>query len=245
MSDASPPGLPRSAVLTCWLAARLVGRVSPDSFVEAVTGDDPHHLVVGLGPEPVSLVLALGHLGAGGASGARLALPVPGDPLGLAGPAGVNAAALIAGEAVLVPGTGLALVPQEDARTVLWQASPALVPAPLDPAEEGRLLRRSLLESTRALVDLDVASWQPEIPDLLANLRHRPALPLPPRTPPLLVEIIERATLCRDVVALAREDDGGAVSAQEARRRREALDGLERAARRALVAACGAADSLR
>ena len=41
-----------------------------------------------------------------------------------------------------------------------------------------------------------------------------------------------------EVVDVALLDEGGAVSASEVRRRREALQPLERAARRALVAAC-------
>ena len=91
---------------------------------------------------------------------------------------------------------------------------------------------------TRRLVDLDVAAWQPEIPDLLLNLRHRPPLPLPPGYDARRVETAERAVLCLDIVDLARAGDGGAVSAYEMEQRRAALDDLDRAARRALVGAC-------
>ena len=76
---------------------------------------------------------------------------------------------------------------------------------------------------TARLVDLDVASWQPEIPDLLMNLRGRPALPLPPGTGPRQVETAERAVLCLEIVRLARESDGGALSTSEIAQRREAL----------------------
>ena len=44
-------------------------------------------------------MLALGELRRLGASGCSLALPAPGDPLGLAGPPAFNAEALEAGEA--------------------------------------------------------------------------------------------------------------------------------------------------
>ena len=42
---------------------------------------------------------------------------------------------------------------------------------------------------------------------------------------------------CLDIVALATQDDGGAISAGEAGLRRKALDDLGAAARRAVVAA--------
>ena len=85
-----------------------------------------------------------------------------------------------------------------------------------------------------------MAAWQPEIPDLLLDLRHRAPLPLPPGYDARRVETTERAVLCLDIVELARVGDGGAVSAYEMDRRRVALDDLDRAARRALVGACSA-----
>ena len=53
------------------------------------------------------LGLALGTLRHLGISGVASALPAPGDPVGLRGPAAFNAAALEAGEAVLFEGTGV------------------------------------------------------------------------------------------------------------------------------------------
>ncbi len=52
-----------------------------------------------------------------------LALPAPGDPLGLGGPPELTFAAMEAGEAVVVGDVGL--VPSEDARTIVWSAYPA------------------------------------------------------------------------------------------------------------------------
>jgi hypothetical protein len=166
----------------------------------------------------------------------RLALPVPGDLLGLGGPSALNIAALEAGEAV-VSGP-VALVPELDARTVVWRAYDAGPATYVDERETALELRTTLTEVTRNLVELDVVSWQPEIPDLLMNLRQRPRLPLPPGLDPRRVETVDRAVLCLEIVALARTDDGGAVSSYEASRRREALGDLDRAARRALVGAC-------
>ena len=55
---------------------------------------------------PVGLTLALGRLRALGATGLRVALPVPGHPLGLSGPPEFNARALEAEEAVVATGAG-------------------------------------------------------------------------------------------------------------------------------------------
>jgi hypothetical protein len=227
--------LPLSAVLATWLDACRRGDVGPDDLEEAVRGDAPRHLVVGLPELPP---LDLHQLPARVSGTVSLALPAPGDLVGLRGPAGLNTAALDAGEAVVVG--ELALVPEDDARTVVWRAHRA-EPVPfVDERETGIVLRTTLADVTRRLVALDVASWQPEIPDLLMNLRHRAPLPLPPGMEPRRVETVDRALLCLEVAALARRDDGGAVSAYEMGRRREALGDLERAARHALVGACSA-----
>ena len=90
---------------------------------------------------------------------ASLALPAPGDLLGLGGPATLNVAALEAGEAVVVG--DVALVPEVDARTVVWRAHPADRVPWIDERETGIELRTALAEVTRRLVDLDVAAWQP------------------------------------------------------------------------------------
>jgi hypothetical protein len=141
-----------------------------------------------------------------------------------------------AGEAVVAGAQGL--VPEVDARTVVWRAHPADRAPWVDERETASNLKVTLADVTRRLVDLDVAAWQPGIPDLLMNLRHRPPLPLAPGTDARRVETVERAVLCLDIVELARSGEGGAVSAYEMDRRRAALDDLDRAARRALVGAC-------
>ncbi len=225
--------LPSSAVLATWLDAVRAGHAGPADLAAEVRGEDPRHLVSGL---PGRGVLELVELPAALDGPVSLALPVPGDPLGLGGPPAFNHAAMDAGEAVVAGAVGL--VPQLDARTVVWHAHPAHRPPWVDERETGGELRTTLAEVTRRLVELDVAAWQPEIPDLLLNLRHRAALPLPPGVDPRRVDTVERAVLCLDVVALARVGEGGAVSAYEMERRRSALDDLDRAARRALVGAC-------
>jgi hypothetical protein len=224
--------LPRSAVLCAWLDAVRAGVAGPDDLEAAVLRDDPRHVVVGIGSGTLEL-----HELPGQATGpVSLALPAPGDPLGLGGPAPFNLAAMEAGEAVVVGAVGL--VPVLAARTVVWTAYPA-DPVPwVDERETAVALRTTLAEVTHRLVDLDVASWQPDIPDLLMNLRHRRPLPLPPGYDARRVETTERAVVCLEILDLARQDDGGAVSSYEMDQRRAALADLDRAARRALVGAC-------
>src|SRR4029079_1686646 len=76
------------------------------------------------------LILAMGSLRAAGARSAGLALPVAGDPLGLAGPASFNAVALDVGEAVVVEGADLGLVPDRTGAGVVWQRMPATAAPP-------------------------------------------------------------------------------------------------------------------
>jgi hypothetical protein len=222
--------LPRSALLAVWLNACLRGSVGPDDVADAVRAADPQHLVVGWpGAGTLSLVeLPSAVLRASGTA-ARVALPVSGDLLGLRGPADFT-------------GTGLGLVPELDARTVVWHAVAAGTPPVLDPREEGRQLRTVLVTTTTELVRLDVASWQPEIADLLLDVRHRPDLPVPADLAPRAAEDLERAVLCLEIVQLAGVGDGGAASSYEIGERRRCLTDLDRAARRVVVAVCS--DSL-
>jgi hypothetical protein len=88
------------------------------------------------------------------------------------------------------------------------------------------------------LADLEVARWRPEVADQLMNLGHRPSLEAPEGTPPRCADLAARGLQGWAIAGLALEDDGGAVSAYEIEARRGALQPLERASRRALVAAC-------
>jgi hypothetical protein len=233
--------LPMSAVLALWFSAWAAGASSLDAARDAVVGDDTAHDVVGLpgAEEPLPLILALGRLRAAGAGHAGLALPVPGDPLGLAGPADFNADALEAGEAVLLEGASLGLVPYRAGAGVVWRchrvAARRQVP---DPQEAHSALRHAVLEAADSLAALDVARWRPEVADALMALRRPSAVHVPDGMRPGSITLASLATRCRAIVELALVDDGGALSASESEQRRAALIPLDHAARRGLVAAC-------
>ena len=234
----SAPLLPVSAILSSWLGSVLTGRADLDGLLSALQVAGPEQTVLGLADEPETLVLAVGSLRRRGAAGCSLALPAPGDPAGLAGPTAFNDRALEAGQAVVVTGAGLGLVPEPTPHGIAWRAHEAQEPPPPDLYQAGSDLRRQLMETTQRLVELDVARWRPEIADVLSDLRHGGAAPLPRSLEPRRAETVDRAMLCRQVVGLAVEHEGGAVTAAEIDARRQALAPLDRAARHALVAAC-------
>jgi len=233
--------LPDAAALALWFSAWTRGTVSLDDARDAVVGYDAEHHVVGLPGEAaeVPLIVALGRLRATGATGAGIALPVPGDPLGVAGPAAFNTDALEVGEAVVLEAGDLGLVPHRTGAGVVWTCSPAASRRQLpDPVEAGTGLRRAVLCAADTLAALDVARWRPEVADAILDLRRPADLYLPPAMAPRSVELASLALRCRAIVELALCDDGGAVSGSEIDRRREALAPLDHAARRGLVAAC-------
>lgn len=237
----STTALPESADLALWFAAWAAGASSLDDARDAVVGSDTTHQVHGMPgeSEPVPLILALGKIRAAGATGAGIALPVPGDPLGLAGPAEFNTHALEAGQAVVFDGADIGIVPHRAGSGVLWSQYPAAsrrqVP---DPSEADTGLRQAVLDAANTLADLDVARWRPEVADALMALRRTSDFVLPHGMAPRAVKLVSLATRCLTIVQLALEDDGSATTALEADRRRAALAPLDHAARRGLVAAC-------
>ncbi|MEO5850980.1 MAG: hypothetical protein ABIQ15_00560, partial [Nocardioides sp.] len=162
--------LPDAAVLAWWCTAWLRGHVVTDLLLDAV-GD----------ARPDDLLDLLVEVRRAGATGAGLALPVEGDPLGLGGPPAFNTAALAAGSALVFPGARTGLVPVEGGDAVTWQrfaAEPRQLP---DVGEADRGLRRALTTTATALADLEVGRWRPEVADELMALR-RPA-PIDPPPP--------------------------------------------------------------
>ncbi|MFE7712407.1 hypothetical protein ACFU6I_43255 [Streptomyces sp. NPDC057486] len=248
---------PRSGLLASWGNALLAGLVSPDDAALAIVGEDAVHRVEGLPGEagPVGLTLALGRLRGLGVTGFRVALPVPGHPLGLSGPPEFNARALEAEEAVIASGAPYGLVPEVREAgpagdlhvEVVWcclpvrEAPPADVPS-LSEAE--RELAEALRDATATLSRLDVAGSGPVAEAALDAYRARAERGrelLAPGYPPRAVRVLELAQRVGLLISLAYENGhGGAVSASEIAARGAALRPVERVARRAQVAAYNA-----
>jgi len=243
----------RSGRLTAWGNAVLAGLVSPDDAADHVVGHDEPHRACGLpgDPAPVALTMAFGRLRALGATRLLLALPTPGDPLGLPGPASFNEAATAAGEAVVAPDAGIGLVPEvsrygppgDEGVRVEWRCHHVEPRPGFDVpslAEAERQLAETLRAATEALAALDVARWRPEAADALAAIRHDLAAVLAPGYPPRAVRVLARAERLAAIVELACADPGAAASASAMQARAAQLLPLERAARRAQVAAYNA-----
>ncbi|MEW2530594.1 hypothetical protein [Streptomyces sp. NPDC047071] len=253
---------PRSGRLAAWGNALLTGLVSPDDAVHAIVGDDAVHRVEGLPGEsaPVGLTLALGRLRGLGVTGFRVALPVPGHPLGLSGPPAFNERALEAEEAVVAFGAAFGLVPEvyeagpeeaadaEDVHVeVVWHCLPVREAPPADVPSLGeaeRELAEAMREATRVLSRLDVAASGPLAEAALDAYRARAERGrelLAPGYPPRAVRVLELAQRVGLLVSMAYDHGhGGAVSASEMAARAGALQPVERTARRAQVAAYNA-----
>src|SRR5690606_29683754 len=106
-----------ATALVSWGNAWLTGHVGLDEAVDAVERIGGPQI---LGGEPAEVTLrrGLGDLRVGGMAALRLALPMPGDPLGLTGPPELNRAAIEAGAAVVavLGDRAIGLVPAEDRR---------------------------------------------------------------------------------------------------------------------------------
>ncbi|WP_069172275.1 hypothetical protein [Streptomyces griseus] len=248
---------PRSGRLAAWGNALLSGRVSPDDAALAIVGEDAVHRVLGLPGEagPVGLTLALGRLRSLGATGFRVALPVPGHPLGLSGPPAFNARALEAEEAVVTSGAPYGLVPEVTEAgpagdlhvEVAWHCLPVREAPPADVPSLGeaeRELAEALREATAVLARLDVAGSGPVAEAAVDAYRARAARGrevLAPGYPARAARVLELARRVGLLVSVAHENGhGGAVSASEIAARGEALRPVERVARRAQVAAYNA-----
>jgi len=190
--------------------------------------------------EAVPVALAMGELRRRGAAGLHLALPIPGDPAGFAGPPASTGTAVDAGQAAIIDGAGFALVPDLIGSGVQWAAVPADPPtATASRAEAEREMSEQLLIAARGLAELDVARWNPGLPAALAGPGATAvAEQLPPTMDPRRSGLIARAGRLQLALQIALAEDGGARTLSESRRRRELLEPLERVVRRALIAAC-------
>jgi hypothetical protein len=173
-------------------------------------------------------------------TGLRLVLPRPGDAAGLPGPPDFNQRAVGRGEAVLtVGGPSLGLL---DETRGTWSVHPVApdLRTPLALRDAYRLLCDAMRDGADVLSRLDVARWEPAAAEVLAARSRavRPALPM--ATDPEAHHTVEQALRITAIVELARAGDGASVSVNEMAARAQVLRELDRAARRALEAACSA-----
>ncbi|GAA3729292.1 hypothetical protein GCM10022205_12980 [Spinactinospora alkalitolerans] len=234
----------------------MSGRVGLDDAVGAVERRTGPHVIGAVtgGDLPFEagapLRTALARLRSLGLSAFRLCLPVPGDPLGLVGAAELNMAAIEAREAVLVrlDDRQVGLVPSEDRRGssyvgVSWMPHPAAdaTPEPVPLADAEHRLNLAIRESTALFGQVnDIASWGPEVTRALADLRdvgRAPTDGLAPGYPQRAHRVAALADRLAVVVRLAGGDEGRGLTAGQMEARREALRLLDRAVRRARVAA--------
>jgi hypothetical protein len=241
-----PPAQP-SGAMVAWGNAWLTGHVGLDEAADAMERAGGPQVIAA--DDEVPLRRGLADLRMAGMTALRLALPAPGDPLGLAGPAAFNVAALDAGAAVIavLDDGAVGLVPAEDRRGssyvgVRWTLIEAAAGAPDVPLlpEADRGLTLAMREATDVLLTVDdVSDWRPEIAEALSALRDAPETSdaLAPGYPPRAHRLAALAGRLAVVVDLAQGLEGRHLAADQMRRRAEALRLLDRAVRRARVAA--------
>jgi hypothetical protein len=238
-------------LLALWLSAPEPDR---ERLLDAVQADDEPHTVRGDDQDaPTRPLAALVDACDGLPRDVAVTVPAPGDLGGT--PAAVSVAAVDAGECVLVrtPQACLAAVPVverfgshlEPGHLVTWDVAEvpdwrlAVHGATGSLADAERELKLGLVEATEALMRLDVARWRPEAAETLGSIRdlELPAWRLPRGIDGRRVRVLASAVRLRAIVALAGQDDGGAVNLWQADQRSTALREIDRMARRAMAAA--------
>jgi len=243
--------LPRSVVAALWVGSADDGESWLTDAVAAVTGTDEPHRTDDDAPLALLLSRLAEHRRPRAATFA--ALPVPHEPVGLAGAAGV--AAMDAGECVVVDGgvLGQALVAVPDVvafgsalepgAMVRWQLHSTQVSAvPVNLGEARRMLAEALVVAVDTLEAMDVARWRPDAAEEIAELAsavvpEQVARTLPPDLDPRRSDLLVRGARLEAIAELAMADDGAAVTMWAADQRHAALRHVATAARHAMSAA--------
>lgn len=243
--------LPLSATLVAWGNAWLTGHVGLDEAMDAVEDASGPGVLTAVPGAPGELPLRRGfaELRGAGLRALRLARPAAGDPLGLAGPKELNIAAVAAGEAVLAElGDGwVGLVPEDDHRGssytgVRWlghPANPANRSAVPPLAEADRELTLALRDAADTLTAQGEQEVRPELADALMSVRGAQdaggtngLAPGYPARAHRVAALAGRLALVVDVALADATANAGDAA------RRDSLREVDRAVRRALVAAC-------
>lgn len=254
-----------SITLTLWSASWLAGASSPDAVIDAVRAWAPMHLVAAADAEvalhrdlpwpdpadvgPVALLRAVREVTATDTAAVPiLTLPAPGDVRGL--PAGTDfaAAALDAGQGVLVGapgGSGIGIVPRVEGPDVLrWTVFgvPEIPRTDGGPAlgEAEYALREAVRDAADALTsmrggfDAGLGDPRARIAEALADISHHTT---PDGTPARALRILDTADQVAAILTVAGESSGRAQTATGAAARDDTLRPLWTAVRTARVAA--------
>ncbi|GAA4474324.1 hypothetical protein GCM10023094_09720 [Rhodococcus olei] len=254
-----------SITLTLWSASWLAGASAPDDVIDAVHAWAPMHLVGAADAEvalrwdlpwpdptdagPVVLLRALRSMTtAEPAAAPILVLPAPGDVRGLPARTEFAAAALAAGQGVMVgaPGApGLGVVPSVEGPDVLrWTVFgvPEIPRAVEQPGlgEAEFALREAVRDAADALTSMhggfDAGEGDPRarIADALADTSRQTT---PDGTPARALRILDTADQVAAILTVAGESSGRAQTAAGAAARDDTLRPLWAAVRTARVAA--------
>ncbi|HEV7192458.1 MAG TPA: hypothetical protein VGN35_04560 [Jatrophihabitantaceae bacterium] len=235
---------PRCGPLAAWATSWLAGGGPADDVIEAVTGSDAAHVIVGIESDPVPLSEILIRWRRGGGP-VRLVLPAPGDLRGVPGPQPFRAAATDAGEAVFGAGIGLVpsitdFAPSSAPTSVTWAAH-AVTPAPpdhLDVADTQYELTTAIRQCADELTAADVSGSRDDVLAALSGARRAgEQVNLPPGFPARAVALVAQAERMQAILDLALVDPvGGAVDQRGISARAAGLRPLELAVRRARLA---------
>jgi hypothetical protein len=240
-----------SATLTVWAASWLAGDSAPDDVIDALVAWAPMHLIGAADAETAStlgldwpgitdggapmLLRVLRRAGNIAPGDLRLVLPAPGDVRGLPAGTGFAAAALGAGEGVLVGGpgsAGIGLVPVTEGPDVLrW--SVYSVPTVTGPAEYVGLgeaeyaMREAVRDAAAALLTLQtVPTGTPgddaraAITDALSDLAHHR---YPDSLAPRALRVLDSADQVAAILTVAEHDSTNQPPSISAAQTRESL----------------------
>ncbi|WP_157248754.1 hypothetical protein [Nonomuraea typhae] len=222
-----------SPTLVAWGNAWLLGHVTFDEVIDQVRSVAGPTMV---DDAPITARLVDLRL-TQGLREVRLALPAPGDPLGLSGPPEFNAAALDAGQGVIcvLADRNVGLVPAPDLRGSSYEGTAFTT----YPAGAVRADLPSLSEAERDLTDAMRAATEAlsgvEGPGQAHPGRLEAGGELAPGYPARAHRVSVLAARLSLIVRLADEDVG--LTSGQMATRAEALRQLDRAIRRAIVAA--------
>lgn len=229
---------PVSATLVSWGNAWLTGHAGLDDAVDRLERTDGPQVVVSAATGESTLRVFLLDRKREGLDALRLALPAPGDPLGLTGPPAFNGVAVDARQAVIavLPGRCLGLVPTADRRGssysgVRWTVHEASTTPPDLPSlpEAEQALTTAMRAATEALLAIEGPAQG--FPASVHEVTESTLAPGYAGRAHRVGALVARLTL-----ALRLAEERG-LTAGQITTRAEALRDLDRAVRRARIAA--------